>query len=105
MTSFFVIPASCGASSAGSRKLQPGPPQQRLGIAAIRPLFSRMMANPDWLQEEFRRTSETGGMGKCIANWLLYRDTEGTLSLPAVVTAPGSDTTVHSGHTNKDGEA
>jgi len=64
-----------------------------------------MMANPDWLQEEFRRTSETGGMGKGIANWLLYRDTEGTLSLPAVVTAPGADTTVHSGHTNKDGEA
>ena len=52
-------------------------------LAAIRPLFSRMMADPDWLPAEFRRTPEAGGMGKGIANWLLYRDTEGTLSLCA----------------------
>ena len=53
-------------------------------LAAIRPHFSRMMADPDWLPAEFRRIPEAGGMGKGIANWLLYRDTEGTLSLCAL---------------------
>ena len=57
-------------------------------LAAIRPLFSRMMADPDWLPAEFRRTPEAGGMGKGIANWLLYRDTEGTLSLCAEAATP-----------------
>jgi predicted metal-dependent enzyme (double-stranded beta helix superfamily) len=64
-------------------------------LAAIRPLFSHMMADPRWLPEEFRRTSESGGMGKGIANWLLYRDTEGTLSLCALVLPPGAATPVH----------
>ncbi len=64
-------------------------------LAAIRPLFSQLMADPHWLPEEFRRTCEEGGMGKGIANWLLYRDTEGTLSLCAVVLPPGAATPVH----------
>jgi predicted metal-dependent enzyme (double-stranded beta helix superfamily) len=34
-------------------------------------------------------------MGKGIANWLLYRDTEGTLSLCALVLPPGAATPVH----------
>lgn len=64
-------------------------------LAAIRPLFSQMVADPDWLPEEFRRTYEAGGMGKGIANWLLYRDTTGTLSLSALVLPPGTATPVH----------
>ncbi len=64
-------------------------------LAAIRPLFSQMMADPNWLPEVFRRTCEAGGMGKGIANWLLYRDTDGTLSLCAVVLPPGAATPVH----------
>ena len=64
-------------------------------LAAIRPLFSRMMADPDWLPTEFRGIPEAGGMGKGIANWLLYRDTEGTLSLCALVLPPGAATPIH----------
>jgi predicted metal-dependent enzyme (double-stranded beta helix superfamily) len=64
-------------------------------LAAIRPHFSRMMTDPDWLPAEFRRTPEAGGMGKGIANWLLYRDTEGTLSLCALVLPPGAATPIH----------
>jgi predicted metal-dependent enzyme (double-stranded beta helix superfamily) len=64
-------------------------------LAAIRPLFSQMLANPDWLPEEFRRTVEAGGMGQGIANWLLYRDTTGNLSLSALVLSPGAATPVH----------
>jgi predicted metal-dependent enzyme (double-stranded beta helix superfamily) len=64
-------------------------------LAAIKPHFSEMMADPNWLPEAFRRTSEEGGMGKGIANWLLYRDTEGSLSLSALVLLPGAATPVH----------
>ena len=64
-------------------------------LTAIRPHFSQMMIDPDWLPAEFRRAPVEGGMGKGIANWLLYRDTEGTLSLSALVMLPGSVTPVH----------
>jgi predicted metal-dependent enzyme (double-stranded beta helix superfamily) len=64
-------------------------------LAAIRPHFSRMMEDPTWLPDEFRRTQEVGGMGAGIANWLLYRDTNGTLSLAALVLPPGAVTPVH----------
>lgn len=64
-------------------------------LTAIRPSFSQMMANPDWLPAEFRRAPAEGGMGKGIANWLLYRDTEGALSLSALVLLPGAVTPIH----------
>jgi predicted metal-dependent enzyme (double-stranded beta helix superfamily) len=64
-------------------------------LAAIRPLFSQIMVDPNWLPDEFRRTYEQGGMGKGIANWLLYRDTEGALSLSALVLPHGAATPVH----------
>jgi predicted metal-dependent enzyme (double-stranded beta helix superfamily) len=64
-------------------------------LAAIRPLFSQVMADSNWLPHEFRRTYEHGGMGKGIANWLLYRDTEGVLSLSALVLPHGAATPVH----------
>ena len=70
-------------------------PLVKARLAAIRPLFAQMMADPYWLPERFRSSSETGGMGKGVANWLLYRNTEGTLSLCAVVLAPGAATPVH----------
>jgi predicted metal-dependent enzyme (double-stranded beta helix superfamily) len=67
--------------------------QERL--ASIKPHFSRMMADPEWLPEEFTRTCEEGAMGEGIANWLLYRDKEGALSLSALVLPPGVATPVH----------
>lgn len=64
-------------------------------LAEIRPHFSQIMADPSWLPEAYRRVTEEGGMGKHIANWLLYRDTDGTLSLSALVLPPGATTPVH----------
>ena|ERR1044071_561196 len=64
-------------------------------LAAIRPHFSFMMEDATWLPDEFRRMPEVGGMGTGIANWLLYRDTNGTLSLAALVLPPGAVTPVH----------
>jgi predicted metal-dependent enzyme (double-stranded beta helix superfamily) len=64
-------------------------------LAVLRPLFSQLMVDPHWLPNEFRRTYEQGGMGKGIANWLLYRDTGGTLSLSVLVLPHGAATPVH----------
>ena len=64
-------------------------------LAAIRPHFSFMMEDATWLPDEFRRMPEVGGMGAGIANWLLYRDTNGTLSLAALVLPSGAVTPVH----------
>jgi 3-mercaptopropionate dioxygenase len=64
-------------------------------LTAIRPHFSQMLADSTWLPEEFRRTPAEGGMGAGIANWLLYRDTNGTLSLAALVLPPGAVTPIH----------
>ncbi len=64
-------------------------------LANIRPLFSQLMADPHWLPASFRSICETGGMGSGIANWLLYRDIEGPLSLSALVLPPGAATPVH----------
>ncbi|UCC53966.1 MAG: hypothetical protein JSV68_08335, partial [Anaerolineaceae bacterium] len=33
-------------------------------LAAIRPIFRQVMADAQWLPDEFRRTYEHGGMGK-----------------------------------------
>lgn len=64
-------------------------------LAAIRPYFSRLLADPDWLPAKFRRTCDTGGMGKGTASWLLYRNGEGSLSFSVLVLAPGAATPVH----------
>ncbi len=74
--------------------LATGEPVERR-LASIRPHFSELMTDTAWLPDEFRRVSESGGMGKGIANWLLYRDTEGFLSLSALVLSPGVATPVH----------
>lgn len=64
-------------------------------LAAIRPHFSELMADPTWLPDEFRGMPKEGGMGAGIANWLLYKDTEGTLSFTALVLPSGAATPVH----------
>lgn len=77
------------------QKIMTANPSVEKRLAAIRPIFSDMLADPDWLPEKFRRTVEEGGMGKGIANWLLYRDTTGSLSLSALVLPPEVATPVH----------
>lgn len=64
-------------------------------LTAIRPHFTRIMEDTMWLPEEFRNTPTAGGMGAGIANWSLYRDTNGTLSLSALVLPPGAVTPIH----------
>jgi predicted metal-dependent enzyme (double-stranded beta helix superfamily) len=64
-------------------------------LAIIRPYFSQLMKDPTWLPDKFRGMPKEGGMGAGIANWLLYKDTEGTLSFTALVLPSGGVTPVH----------
>jgi predicted metal-dependent enzyme (double-stranded beta helix superfamily) len=62
---------------------------------AIRPRFSDLLADPAWLPQEFQVGASTSGMGGGIAQWLLYRADDGSLSLFALVVPPGSETPIH----------
>ena len=64
-------------------------------LAGMRPHFSALMEDPDWLPAEFRQPAEQSGMGGGIASWLLYRAGDGSLSFFALVVPPGSSTPVH----------
>jgi len=64
-------------------------------LAALRPVFGALMADPDWLPAQYRRSYERGGMGTGVASWLLYRDTGGMLSLSVLALSPGAATPVH----------
>jgi len=70
-------------------------PSVRERLEALRPAFGALMADPDWLPAQFRRSCQAGGMGKGVASWLLYRDSAGTLSLSVLVLSPGAATPVH----------
>lgn len=64
-------------------------------LAAIRPHFKQLMEDSTWLPDEFRGMPKEGGMGAGIANWLLYKDTDGGLSFTALVLPSGAVTPVH----------
>jgi 3-mercaptopropionate dioxygenase len=62
---------------------------------AIRPRFGELLADPDWLPEEYRAPAPESGMGGGIGQWLLYRAGDGSLSFFALVVPPGSATPIH----------
>jgi 3-mercaptopropionate dioxygenase len=63
--------------------------------AAIRPGFSELLANPDWLPDKYRQSAPESGMGGGIGQWLLFRAGDGSLSLFSLVVPSGSETPVH----------
>jgi predicted metal-dependent enzyme (double-stranded beta helix superfamily) len=64
-------------------------------IKAIRPHFAELLADKDWLPEKYQEPSPEGGMGSGIGSWLLYRTSDGSLALSALVVPPGAQTPVH----------
>jgi predicted metal-dependent enzyme (double-stranded beta helix superfamily) len=64
-------------------------------LRRLRPAFARLLADPGWLPEEYRRPAPEGGMGGGIASWLLFRAGDGGLSLFSLVVPPGAATPVH----------
>ena len=61
----------------------------------IRPRFSALLADPDWLPAAFRADAPKSGMGGGIGQWLVYRAGDGSLSLFSLVVPPGSQTPIH----------
>lgn len=62
---------------------------------AIRPAFGTLLADSEWLPDEFRREAPESGMGGGIGQWLLYRSADRSLSLFTLVVPPGAATPVH----------
>lgn len=62
---------------------------------AIRPRFAELLADPDWLTDEYAEPVPDSGMGGGIGQWLLYRTEDGSLSMFSLVVPPGSATPVH----------
>jgi 3-mercaptopropionate dioxygenase len=62
---------------------------------AIRPAFSNLLGDPEWLPQQYREPVPESGMGGGIGQWLLYRSADGSLSLFALVVPPEAETPVH----------
>jgi 3-mercaptopropionate dioxygenase len=68
-------------------------PQQ--ACEAIEPSFGSLLADGDWLPEDYQAPVPESGMGGGIGQWLLYRAGDGSLSLFSLVVPPGAQTPVH----------
>jgi 3-mercaptopropionate dioxygenase len=63
--------------------------------SAIRPRFTELLADQEWLPEQYRATAPESRMGGGIGQWLLYRADDRSLSLFSLVVPPGSETPIH----------
>lgn len=70
-----------------------GSPAQ--AVEAIRPAFSALLADDEWLPEEYQDPAPESGMGGGIGQWLLFRSDGRDLSLFALVVPSGASTPVH----------
>ena len=64
-------------------------------LRELRPSFGALLADPSWLPEEYARPAEASGMGSGIATYLLYRASDGSLSLTSLIVSAGAQTPVH----------
>jgi 3-mercaptopropionate dioxygenase len=62
---------------------------------AIRPRFAELLADADWLPDDYQAPAPESGMGGGIGQWLLYRAGNGSLSFFSLVVPPGSETPIH----------
>ena len=80
---------------AGVRRITARSDGPEEAVAALRPLFSELLADDGWLPEEYRSPVPESGMGGGIGQWLLFRSAARDLSLFALVVPPGAATPVH----------
>jgi 3-mercaptopropionate dioxygenase len=64
-------------------------------IEGIRPAFAELLADPRWLPGTYQEPAAESGMGGGIGQWLLYRASDGSLSLFSLVVPAGAETPVH----------
>jgi predicted metal-dependent enzyme (double-stranded beta helix superfamily) len=70
-----------------------GSPEE--ACASIRPRFAELLADQEWLPDEYARPATGSGMGGGIGQWLLFRAGDGSLSLFSLVVPAGAETPVH----------
>ena len=80
---------------AGVRSAIAGEASPKAACDAIRPAFSRLLADRDWLAPEYARDAPESGMGGGIGQWLLFRAGDRSLTLFSLVVPAGSQTPVH----------
>jgi len=80
---------------AGVRSAIAGSASPEAACEAIRPAFSRLLADADWLAPEYVRDAPESGMGGGIGQWLLFRAGDRSLTLFSLVVPAGSQTPVH----------
>jgi 3-mercaptopropionate dioxygenase len=61
----------------------------------IRPYFSELLADRDWLPAAYQEPAAESGMGGGIGQWLLFRAADRSLALFSLVVPAGSMTPVH----------
>jgi predicted metal-dependent enzyme (double-stranded beta helix superfamily) len=62
---------------------------------ALRPSFTDLLADREWLPAEFQEAVPGSGMGGGIGQWLLFRAADRSLCLFSLVVPPGSHTPIH----------
>ena len=80
---------------AGVREMVSRASDPEEAVGSLRPLFSELLADEEWLPEEYRSPVPESGMGGGIGQWLLFRSAGRDLSLFALVVPPGAATPVH----------
>lgn len=61
----------------------------------IRPEFAKLLADEQWLPEQYCADAPESGMGGGIGQWALYRAQDGSLTLFSLVVPPAASTPVH----------
>jgi 3-mercaptopropionate dioxygenase len=64
-------------------------------VETIRPVFSELLADEEWLPDEYQAPAPESGMGCGIGQWLLFRSAARDLCLFALVVPSGAATPVH----------
>ncbi|WP_341528349.1 hypothetical protein WKK05_03080 [Nostoc sp. UHCC 0302] len=64
-------------------------------LARLEPFFQELLAQQEWLPEQFAQVNPESRMGGGIGQWLLYRAKDRSLSIFSLVIPPGSTTPVH----------
>jgi predicted metal-dependent enzyme (double-stranded beta helix superfamily) len=77
------------------RRVMATEPDRAKTVQLLRPAFAVLLADHTWLPDEFLQPDVAGGMGGGIGSYLIYRSTNGDLSLSSLVLPAGATTPVH----------
>lgn len=92
---FFVDSAHLRAFIAEVRRIGAAEPERARTVQALRPAFSALLADQEWLPGAFQQPDQASGMGSGISQYLLYRSANHDLTLSSLVLSLGTMTPVH----------